>query len=256
MKRIISAIALMLCIGTAIADTTANEIPVLMYHRISSTLPPGGTVTSPDVFTAQLDALQKEGYTTVTIDQVTDFMNRKISLPEKSIAITFDDGWADNDVAVAELDKRKMAATFYIITGAFGDSGYLSRDMVVSISSNSRFQIGAHTHSHFVRHAEHLDTEVSTEMLVTEALLSKVILEQLIQKPVKSLAWPYSYSTEEAIQASAKNGFTSTVLVTRTAHNTSDDSPLHMKRITVDGRCDLESFINMIKTATIQECKQ
>jgi peptidoglycan/xylan/chitin deacetylase (PgdA/CDA1 family) len=254
MKKMICAFAFLLCTSAAFADTSANEVPVLMYHRVNATISPSDTAVSPQAFAAQLDALQKQGYTTITIDKLTDFMNRRISLPEKTIAITFDDGWADNNAAIEELNKRNMSATFYIITAAFGDPSYFSKDEVVNISNNPRFQIGAHTHTHFVRHADHLKDEVSTEMLVTESLLSKVILEQLIQKPVNSLAWPYSYTTDEAIDLSAKNGFTSTLLVTRTAHNTVDDSSLRIKRVTVDGRCNLQSFINMVKTATIQEC--
>ena len=71
-------------------------VPILMYHVIGE---PAGEVAYPDLylsvddFKAQVDWLDENGYTPVTLVQVQDSWYDGGTLPEKPIVLSFDDGY-------------------------------------------------------------------------------------------------------------------------------------------------------------------
>lgn len=247
MNKLVCYLMFLVC-GSAYAD-----IPVLMYHMVDSQTAPGSTVTSREMFFAQMTFLKQQGYTTLTIHELTDIMNGKHKAPKKAVAITFDDGWKSVMYAAEVLHVSDMSATFFIISSTFTDPLYLTPDEIRTLSDNKRFEIGAHTHTHFVKHADHIN-EVDTSMLVGEAMMSKLLIEQVINKNVTSIAWPYGYATDDAIKFVTKLGYTSTSLVTNGA-NVVGDTPSKIKRLNVDGRCDIKAFQTMLETYVTPVCK-
>jgi hypothetical protein len=69
---------------------------ILMYHMVSNFVPGArfnGLRVRPDRFEAQLAWMKARGYTFYTVSRLWDEWN---DLPDKAVAITFDDGYADN----------------------------------------------------------------------------------------------------------------------------------------------------------------
>ena len=91
---------------------------VLMYHRIASVRPdPWSLCVSPDHFAEHLEVLQN--YHRVRLDQLSP--SGWSIHPQLSVAITFDDGYADNLYGAARLLERyDTPATFFITTGYIG----------------------------------------------------------------------------------------------------------------------------------------
>jgi len=57
----------------------------------------------------------------VTIDEIEQFLNNGKKLPPNSVAITFDDGYADNYAIVAPiLDRFEIRASFYLTESLIG----------------------------------------------------------------------------------------------------------------------------------------
>ena len=70
------------------------RLPVAMYHHmLTSASRLGDYVISPDQFEADLQYIQKCGYTTVSAAELIDWAENGADLPEKPILITFDDGF-------------------------------------------------------------------------------------------------------------------------------------------------------------------
>ena len=93
------------------------QLPVLMYHSIlKDSARQGKYVVSPAVLAADLDALQKRGYETVTVSDLLAYVQGGTPLPDKPVMITFDDGYYNNYVyAYPLLRQRGMRAVVSII---------------------------------------------------------------------------------------------------------------------------------------------
>ncbi len=91
---------------------------VLMYHRIASVRPdPWSLCVSPGHFAEHLEVLRN--YHTVRLDQLSP--GGWSLRPQLTVAITFDDGYADNLHAAARLLRQfDTPATFFITTGYIG----------------------------------------------------------------------------------------------------------------------------------------
>jgi peptidoglycan/xylan/chitin deacetylase (PgdA/CDA1 family) len=93
---------------------------ILGYHRISSST---GALdedcVSPENFAEQLDVLRKNMHP-IRLSKLVQHLKDGY-LPDKSIAITFDDGYADNlYTAKPLLEKYEIPATAFICTGYMG----------------------------------------------------------------------------------------------------------------------------------------
>lgn len=94
-----------------------QPVVILIYHRVT-TLPtdPQMLAVTPDNFRAQLQFLKNNF-------PILRFEDDWSGITEPSVAITFDDGYADNALeALPVLDELGVPATFFVSTGAIGDT--------------------------------------------------------------------------------------------------------------------------------------
>lgn len=109
-------------------ETEGVCLPVIMYHSIlKDGARQGKYVVSPDVLAADLDALRRRGYETVTVTDLLAYVQDGAPLPEKPVMLTFDDGYYNNYVyAYPLLRERGMRAVVSIIgcqTALFTENG-------------------------------------------------------------------------------------------------------------------------------------
>jgi peptidoglycan/xylan/chitin deacetylase (PgdA/CDA1 family) len=90
---------------------------VLMYHRIAKEIDdPFNLCVSPENFNEQLEVLRKD-YRVLRLEDILPLL-REGNLPAKATAITFDDGYADNQqVAAVSLGRFGMPATVFVTSG-------------------------------------------------------------------------------------------------------------------------------------------
>lgn len=77
-----------------------------MYHEVTEGEAGEYSINVAD-FEAQLQALADAGYTTVSFDELYDYVTTGAELPEKPIVITFDDGYMNN-YTLAFPDTREI----------------------------------------------------------------------------------------------------------------------------------------------------
>lgn len=107
----------------ALKDIIINKnqkVPVLNYHFFYTQ--PGScneTICISDkLFSEHLDYLINNNYYILTMSEYIDFLYGRISIPEKSILITVDDGaFGTSDVLPRVLEEKKVHATLFLISG-------------------------------------------------------------------------------------------------------------------------------------------
>jgi len=110
--------------------TRQRDAFILMYHHVGSVVRLAGLspfVVSPDAFRMQLDAIQRCGRVVTTLTDLLRESDSENPLPPR-IVITFDDCPAElADVAIPELERRGLRATFFVVAGKVG--GYNDWDV-------------------------------------------------------------------------------------------------------------------------------
>ena len=104
---------------------TRDRGVILRYHALTPSSAPV-VYAAPDVcmaigaFRAQM-AFVKRAYTVLPLDVLVDATVRGGQLPTRALAITFDDGYADNHhLGRPVLQALGLSATVYVATGAVG----------------------------------------------------------------------------------------------------------------------------------------
>lgn len=117
-------------LGVASPGGTRGRLSILIFHRVLPQVDP--------LFPQEMDAQRfdvlcgwlGEWFNVLPLDQAVRRL-KDGSLPQRALAITFDDGYADNhDVAMPILKKHGLCAMFFIATG-FLDGGRMWNDTVI-----------------------------------------------------------------------------------------------------------------------------
>jgi peptidoglycan/xylan/chitin deacetylase (PgdA/CDA1 family) len=172
------------------AITGRANVPVLCYHQIrpltaSDAAEDRTYIVPPKVLDAQLTALKRAGFASVSADDVAAHMAEGKPLPRKPVLITFDDASAGQYTrALPILRRHGFKATFFIMTVVLGKQGWLTRGQVRALDREG-MQIAAHTWDH---RAVASYAENDWRVQITEP---KAELEAIVGHPVDVFAYPF-----------------------------------------------------------------
>ena len=99
------------------AGSQALALPIVMYHHILKEPTRLNSYTiSPDEFRQDLQYLRDNGYQSILIQDLIDYVNGEAELPEKPVMITFDDGYESfYEYAFPILKEMKFRAVFSVV---------------------------------------------------------------------------------------------------------------------------------------------
>ena len=163
-----------------------NAIPILEYHMVATYTDDTSYEYNvpPAEFRRQMEWLKENGYTTVTLLDIMKAKKGKLTLPEKPIVLTFDDGYDNNYFELLPiLREYGFKATVFMVTNNIGTEGYMTWDDL-RILQNEGIEIASHTANHLPL------TKVKPEKYDDEILLSKLLLEWNGIKTVFFLSYP------------------------------------------------------------------
>lgn len=127
MKRNIIIVLIAICtlfilISCYIYIINKNKIPVLCYHNLATAEEKTNFESEKDWiidvknFEEQLKYFKKHNYKTLTMEEFYEWKQGMLNLPQKSVLITFDDGFLSNyRYAFPLLKKYNMNATVFLI---------------------------------------------------------------------------------------------------------------------------------------------
>lgn len=232
---------------------------ILMYHMISNHINGAkfnGLRVKPKDFESQIAYLFNNGWSFFTMSEI---IGNKDTLPLKSVAITFDDGYEDNITnALPILKKYNAKATIYLVIDRHdrewsskrkkkNDSGELKKEpkltdnQVIELLDSGLIEIGSHTMTH-----DNLPT-LDKKQKEFEIIESKNIIEKSFNIECKSFCYPFGLYNEEDSFIVKKAGYTNATTTQKGIDNLKDSNPLELKRITVSGKDNMLSFRLKIK---------
>jgi peptidoglycan/xylan/chitin deacetylase (PgdA/CDA1 family) len=241
-------------------------IPVLIYHEIVTETDRelGETVISLEKFEEQMKYLSSHGYHPISMKQLLLYMQKGTALPDRSIVLNFDDGWKNVLNAVPTLKKYSFPASFWIISGpkGIGKGEYMEWSEIKELSQNPLFEIGSHTYSHPWNPKDNLVTWIDNKVppkgkkeVLFELQESKRILENRLGIPIDYLAWPCGWYNERLVELAKLSGYKA-LLTTEEGANGPGSDPFRIKRIFIDGKCDLATFIGQLENAKYTVCQK
>lgn len=108
----------------------ASRLSVLIFHRVS---PEPDPLFPNEVDAARFDrmmGLLARAFRVLPLDRAVQLLQQG-RLPSPAMAITFDDGYADNhDIALPILQRHGLSASFFVATG-FLDGGRMWNDTII-----------------------------------------------------------------------------------------------------------------------------
>lgn len=223
---------------------------ILMYHMVCEHI--NGAKfnklrVKPAEFAKQIAWLKAEAFHFVTMQELQDNWGKH---PEKTVAVTFDDGYLDNlENAYPILEKYQAKATIYVVVDrhnrdwstykkAHHNSGELAREaklndsQVKLLADSDLVEIGSHTMTHANL------AKLNGEECLAELLQSKQALELLTQKNISSFAYPFGIYSERDVQIAKQAGYTNAVTTKEGIDGATPDF-LQLQRIKISGKDSL-----------------
>jgi peptidoglycan/xylan/chitin deacetylase (PgdA/CDA1 family) len=217
-------------------NPVARSVPVLMYHHVSPA--PGLITVSPQNFRAQMAWLAREGWRSIGCDDLARYLQGE-PLPDRSVLITFDDGYLDNWVHAAPiLAEHGQRATIFLITGRIGDgpprpqapapdapacpdhnackariaaddadSVMLRWSEVDALRMAGTCEFHSHTHTHLRWDKSEADPGVRDQRMAEDLAHSRDALAQRLGQPTRHLCWPQGFYDRSYIATARALGF-------------------------------------------------
>jgi peptidoglycan/xylan/chitin deacetylase (PgdA/CDA1 family) len=228
------------------ARTRSLRLPILMYHYVepwpqnASEIRKGLTVR-PDDFRAQMTYLHDNGYAALSLYDLTEALALGKTLPEKSVVITFDDGYRSlMDYAFPTMREFGFTGTVFVIT-EFMDRGltpYLTWDQARTLYA-AGWRIESHSKTHTTLAGRDRDK------LIFEILGSVQTIEANLGARPRFLCYPGGEYDALSIQIAREVDLWGAVTTHGgSLHGFADRFEWTRRR--VDGRGALRDFVNAV----------
>ncbi len=213
----------------------AVRVPILMYHHIRTTQK--DDIKMLKDLSCSLDDLKRHcrylkanGYSTITFQDLFEYFQNDVPLPEKPVILTFDDGYQDNWNAYKELRKKNMKGVFFVVLKTLGDSKHLSKTQVLAMSRDG-MEIGSHS-----LHHEDL-TKITEQKAEQEILQSKEALELFLGRPVLAFCYPGGKFNKKTLKILARSTYWF-ARTTRTGVSTIEGKDLKLRTVRIHDYTD------------------
>jgi peptidoglycan/xylan/chitin deacetylase (PgdA/CDA1 family) len=229
-------------------------LAILNYHNIAHA--PAGMrmprlYVSPLQFDRHLWWLRRIGLIGVTLSE--GIRRLRAGDAVRCVALTFDDGYADNAVNAAPiLAQYGFGATCFVVSDRIGSYNTWDAELLggrkplmneaqLKIWVDAGLEVGSHT-------CTHPDlTTLSREKMMEELLSSRQKLQHLIGAPIVTFSYPFGRLNADSVWSVARAGYQLAVTTHRGRATPSDDD-LVLPRLSVSGNKGVANLL--LKAAT------
>ena len=233
------------------------KVTILMYHMIADSVDKieAELCRTPEAFRQDMKQINQAGYQVIPLSMVFDGIAGKVDIPEKSVAITFDDGFlCTYENAFPILQEYNYPSSVFIVSGSvnsYNDWGkvfglprrrMLTSDMIRTMDE-SGVDIGAHTVNHVWL------GKIGKAIATDEIRNSKSTMEDILGHEVPHFAYPFGNWSHTARDAVIEAGFRG-ACSTMPGRNKKNADPFLLHRTEIKGNDAPWQFRLKLRLAT------
>lgn len=262
-----------------------NGAVVLMYHHIvpddlidSAANKGNNAVIGLSQFEEEMAYLADNGYTTLLMSEVDTILQSSLPFPEKSVVITFDDGYESNyTLAYPVLQEHSLKATISAVMISTVDASanrgdlqqnipHLTFDQMREMQASGLIEFGSHSYDghgliptdmqgrtgkffvarrYIAAEGRYETQDEYKERIAQDLRLSKYVLESELGRPVGYFAYPYGASADDVREVLQQNGY-SIAVTTNKGTIDSNSNALKLNRRNVDQGISLLTFAELL----------
>ncbi|MBI5062421.1 MAG: tetratricopeptide repeat protein, partial [Desulfatitalea sp.] len=182
-------------------------VPILCYPRIGPEKRSVRGVTAR-IFEGQMQFLRENGYTTISLERSSDFLNLSDQLPPKALVITFDSAerWV-YDIAYPILKRNGFTAALFVSTLQIGKPRHMTWEELAALAADG-FDIGSNgVRARPLSSIPKNKPEEYIRSVVEEISLSKNTIAQNLKKECSYFAYPGGTTNDLVIALLKKQGY-------------------------------------------------
>lgn len=196
--------------------------------------------------------LSAKRFTVMTTGDLVDRLVSGAPLPDRCVALTFDDGLQDfRTGALPILQRTGFPATLYVVAGLVGRTsrwlaplGEGDRPMLTVSELRDVAASGVEIGGHSMSHPE-LDV-LDRKTAYREISQSRLVLQDLVGAPVRSFAYPHGYASRETRRLVREAGYSSAVRFPHALSGAGEDI-FGLSRLDVTEALDEDGFAAMLE---------
>lgn len=250
-----------------ISDENGIPVPIIMYHSVLKS-PKKQTkyIVTPTQLENDLLWLKNNGYTTVFISDLIDYVYNNVDLPEKPVVITFDDGYYNNLTYLYPLlIKYGMKASISLV-GSYSEEfsktldlnpayAHLTWDNVKQMQASGLVEFLNHSydmHSNDVRKGSSIikgeDINKYKALFTSDVMKLQQILSDNCAITPNAYTYPFGHICNEAEEILKELGFLATLsCYEKVNHITKDPNCLYqLRRFNRSSNLSTEGFMKKI----------
>jgi len=189
-------------------------VPILYYHHVGFIKDAKDefrklSTVNPSNFKDQMRMLKEGDFAVISLHDLVSALMGESNIPERSIILTFDDGYRDYyDYVFPILKEFGFTSINFVILNSLDLDDNLTIPQVREMLESGIFEVGAHTVSHAKL------TALSEREVITEVMDSKNALERKLKTKIFFFAYPggfHNQQVEEIVQQVGYLGAVSTI---------------------------------------------
>lgn len=259
MRILLVAVLALFCL----ASSVSAQVAVLCYHEVDKS----GDAWS--VSSSQLEShiriLKEKGYRFISLDEYLDYTAGKLALPDKSVMLSFDDGYQSfYTKAYPLLQKYKVPAMLAIVSSWTNGEGKptdvgalatweelrtLEQSGLVTVVShtyamhknqavNPQGDLSATVANHLYVNDRYESEEEYASRLNNDFVRTQELFQQNLGHKSKAVVWPYGLASGTAVDTALQNGMQATFYLDGGVNGIGQNSAHYGKRIIITGNVD------------------
>lgn len=221
-----------------------NKVLVLMYHHITEA-PSNGSTIHPKDFEEQLVWLKENGFNFISMQEFYDIVYNDKEAPEKSVLITFDDGYRSvYEYAYPLAQKYEIPMSLFVVYRYIEEQVGIQKvteEELKELHESNLFYIGNHSYDMHKKMNSYEIFRGSNKISNDIALWNDKV--QYTDSTLRAYAYPYGISSRKYKSILKKHEYKLAFTTKPGIYVKGHTDPYKINRINVGGKSDnLDNF--------------